>query len=175
MTIKPGDPYRPSNGTEGEIFIAGWCNRCQRDAAHRRSDGSRPGCDILARSFAHEIGEEGYPSEWVYGPKGEGICKAWQPERARRARRPKVQKHDRQQLSLISAADNLAQPRMGEAAQTYAAVQHLRARGYLVYRAGKMHSVRSPQRPDTAQLLSTEELIRLAGHNAMAERAAAVQ
>ena len=31
-----GKPYRPSNGTEGEIFEATWCDHCQRDAAFRR-------------------------------------------------------------------------------------------------------------------------------------------
>ena len=28
---KPGEPYRPCNGTEGEFFISMWCEECERD------------------------------------------------------------------------------------------------------------------------------------------------
>lgn len=56
-------PYRPSNGTEGEGFLDRFCHECARDGytdAHPER-----GCQILARSLAHQIGEPGYPREWV--------------------------------------------------------------------------------------------------------------
>jgi hypothetical protein len=62
--------YRPSNGTEGDCFIARWCCHCQHDAPARRSDGF-DGCDILARTFALEITDPAYPAEWrADGPSG---------------------------------------------------------------------------------------------------------
>ena len=32
---RAGEKYRPSNGTEGDCFFAGWCCKCQRDKAMR--------------------------------------------------------------------------------------------------------------------------------------------
>lgn len=52
-------PYRPSNGSEGESFIAAWCERCEKD---RRE--SKP-CRILGRTFALDIDDKGYPKEWI--------------------------------------------------------------------------------------------------------------
>ena len=50
--------YRPSNGSEGECFHEAFCYRCQ----HETDDNP---CDILTRSFIFDIGEDGYPREWV--------------------------------------------------------------------------------------------------------------
>lgn len=51
-------PYRPSNGSEGDWFMSKWCRRCVKDSA------AMP-CGIIARSMALDIGEKGYPREWV--------------------------------------------------------------------------------------------------------------
>jgi hypothetical protein len=51
------DRYRPSNGTEGDIFMEAWCSRCQRDA-----NGD---CPILAATMALDVDDEAYPSEWI--------------------------------------------------------------------------------------------------------------
>lgn len=85
-----GRPYRPSNGTEGEIFEAAWCDHCRRDAAFRRFydsngavGGDQPdGCAILCSAHAFDIGDDGYPSEWVYGPDGQPRCTAFSDEDA---------------------------------------------------------------------------------------------
>jgi hypothetical protein len=71
-----GKPYRPSNGTEGECFMEGWCNRCKADRAHQDSAGEEPGCDIIARSMAFDVGEPGYPVQWVW-KDGEPTCTAF--------------------------------------------------------------------------------------------------
>lgn len=62
-------PYRPSNGTEGEIFMSQWCARCVRDEGSREDSGD--GCAILADTFAYRISEPEYPKEWRSdGPQG---------------------------------------------------------------------------------------------------------
>lgn len=65
ITIRP---YRPGTGTEGACFQEEFCCRCVKDAAVNRH-GDDPewedGCQILARAYAHDIGEKGYPTEWI--------------------------------------------------------------------------------------------------------------
>lgn len=56
-------PYRPSNGSEGEFFMAQFCEHCARD-------GEDSPCFILGAAFAFNIGEEGYPAEWVQDEQG---------------------------------------------------------------------------------------------------------
>jgi hypothetical protein len=60
-------PYRPSNGTEGEMFMSDWCFRCERD-----KDGD---CDILARTLAFNVDDPRYPKEWVckWAPADDGF------------------------------------------------------------------------------------------------------
>lgn len=51
--------YRPSNGTEGEIFQAEWCERCRRDTPKRP-------CRILTNAMALWTDDASYPKEWRY-------------------------------------------------------------------------------------------------------------
>jgi hypothetical protein len=63
-------PYRPSNGTEGDCFMAKWCAKCKRDQA-RREDEDADGCDIVTLVYALNIGDAEYPKEWRQdGPEG---------------------------------------------------------------------------------------------------------
>jgi hypothetical protein len=55
--------YRPSNGTEGEGFMAAWCARCQRDQASRDDPGGFDGCEIIGRTMALAIDHADYPRE----------------------------------------------------------------------------------------------------------------
>jgi hypothetical protein len=65
--------YRPSNGTEGDMFMERWCFRCTKDdAEHERY------CPIIARSMAHEVGEDGYPGQWIIGDDGQPRCTAFE-------------------------------------------------------------------------------------------------
>ena len=50
--------YRPSNGTEGQIFQEQWCDRCRR--------GQGDGCRILSDSMAFDTSDKEYPSELRY-------------------------------------------------------------------------------------------------------------
>lgn len=65
ITPKKTEPYRPSNGTEGEIFISYFCCRCERDKSLRDDPEEGIGCHILANSFAYSINDPNYPKEWV--------------------------------------------------------------------------------------------------------------
>lgn len=77
-----GKKYRPSNGTEGEIFFEGWCRQCQNDKAMREGcdldecdDNER--CDIIAKTFAYDTEDAEYPIEWQYGKDGQPCCTAF--------------------------------------------------------------------------------------------------
>lgn len=84
LKARAGQKYRPSNGTEGECFFAGWCCQCQRDKSMREGcdvddcdDNER--CDLIANSMAFDIDEEGYPKEWQYDKNGQPCCTAFVP------------------------------------------------------------------------------------------------
>jgi hypothetical protein len=66
-------PYRPSNGTEGDIFMAEWCEKCE---LHNHSDFDAP-CMIQLRALAHSISEPEYPAEWNYTNGGAPQCTAF--------------------------------------------------------------------------------------------------
>jgi len=51
--------YRPSNGTEGEMFMEQFCYQC----THDHVDG--PYCDIIARTMAFDADDPEYPEEWI--------------------------------------------------------------------------------------------------------------
>ena len=63
-----GEPYLPSNGTEGEIFMGHWCERCHKD----QFDAGGDGCPILLKSLLND-----QPAEWVYRD-GSPICTAFE-------------------------------------------------------------------------------------------------
>ena len=78
---KPGDPYRPCNGSEGEFFIAMWCEECEHDkvmnGSAKMDDADRDPdlyCEILSRSFR----DEPLP-EWNYGDDGQPRCANFAP------------------------------------------------------------------------------------------------
>lgn len=64
-------PYRPSNGTEGDIFMAQWCERCAL------ADYNGDGCMIQLRALAHSIGDPEYPAEWRLTNGGAPQCTAF--------------------------------------------------------------------------------------------------
>lgn len=82
---RAGQKYRPSNGTEGECFIESWCGQCARDKAMRESADfddcdDNEVCEIIGRTFAHDIDDPEYPIEWQYGKDGQPRCTAFVPD-----------------------------------------------------------------------------------------------
>jgi len=87
-TKMAGKPYRPSNGSEGEMFQAQWCYRCERDRAYQdwmagkiKTHGNAfeepEGCKILSASMLYEVDDEDYPPEWVHDDEGFPMCAAF--------------------------------------------------------------------------------------------------
>jgi len=54
-------PYRPVNGTEGEIFEGKYCNHCRREPI----GDSIHGCSIRMRVMVYEVGHKLYPKQWI--------------------------------------------------------------------------------------------------------------
>lgn len=70
--------YRPSNGTEGEMFMSDWCARCTKDKPPH-------GCQIIALTMALEVDHPDYPAEWVEDDDGSNPrCTAFEAEKAAR-------------------------------------------------------------------------------------------
>ena len=46
--------YRPSNGTEGECFMADFCDNCTKNKS----------CGILASTMFYDIDDIEYPPQW---------------------------------------------------------------------------------------------------------------
>jgi hypothetical protein len=71
-----GKKYRPSNGTEGEIFVDNFCADCVHDADHRADPEGGDGCAILAATLALDIDHPDYPAQWIWGEDGQPRCTA---------------------------------------------------------------------------------------------------
>lgn len=77
-----GEPYQPSNGTEGEYFFSAWCCHCQRDKSMREGEpldecDDSEVCGIIANTMAFKPGDAEYPKEWIYGKDGQPCCTAF--------------------------------------------------------------------------------------------------
>lgn len=69
------EKYRPSNSTEGDSFMAKFCDQC----ANHRGSGSDDHCDILWRTMIESENSPDYPSEWTYR-NGQPACTAFAPK-----------------------------------------------------------------------------------------------
>ena len=82
LVKRAGEKYRPSNGTEGQLFLDAFCRRCQRDGAMRSGanvedcdDEER--CDLIGLTMVHDVEDHEYPIEWQYGKDGQPCCTAF--------------------------------------------------------------------------------------------------
>mgnify|MGYP001571152655 FL=1 len=69
--------YCPSNGSEGEWFINKWCCNCKRDQKFLAGK-SEKGCQILSDTFSYNVGDPGYPNQWIYDKDGQPCCTAFE-------------------------------------------------------------------------------------------------
>jgi|GEM_PF-2199791 len=67
---KASQKYRPSNGTDGELFFNKFCDRCFDE----------PACDILHLTMILDEDDPSYPQEWQYGEDGQPVCTAFKAE-----------------------------------------------------------------------------------------------
>lgn len=63
-----GEKWRPSNGTEGEVFIGSWCCNCAA------LDST---CEILTATCAFTENDPEYPIQWQIGADGQPKCTAF--------------------------------------------------------------------------------------------------
>lgn len=83
-TEAPLRPYRPSNGTEGVIFMDAWCSKCAKDAEMNgtvRSGDAKAEqlCPIIAATMAYDEDDPKYPREWQYDASDHPVCTAFVP------------------------------------------------------------------------------------------------
>jgi hypothetical protein len=70
--------YRPSNGTEGEIFMAKFCEKCKHDNPDKQQY-----CKILNATLLYKTSEKEYPQEWIYEDDNNifsGKCTNFEPQ-----------------------------------------------------------------------------------------------
>lgn len=66
-----GKPYRPSNGTEGDMFKERFCAQCKHDD----EDNPGLGCEEIAMyTFILNLDDRDYPPEWVHDEEGRPTC-----------------------------------------------------------------------------------------------------
>ncbi len=68
-----GKPFRPSNGTEGEVFEKYFCHKCSKE-----DEELEIWCDIHNRALFHDRKESQYPKEWIFDSEGWPICTAFE-------------------------------------------------------------------------------------------------
>ena len=56
--------YRPSNSTEGMMFMADFCDQC--------ADGGE--CKITMRAMIYDRDDKEYPEEWQYDELWDPVC-----------------------------------------------------------------------------------------------------
>jgi hypothetical protein len=66
----PGESFRPSNGTEGEMFMERWCHQCVKDI-----NGD---CNIITDAMMFDIDDHEYPRAWIHDATGQPSCTAFQ-------------------------------------------------------------------------------------------------
>ena len=71
MKKHAGKPWRPSNGTEGMIFMDNVCAACRIGAGN---------CIIIPEIMAHSLDSENYPDAWYIGECGYPQCKSYDPK-----------------------------------------------------------------------------------------------
>ena len=72
--------YRPSNGTEGMMFMSKWCEQCERDAKYRETQDGADACEIASKTMYLKESDSDYPIEWTYDNNGKPCCTAFLPE-----------------------------------------------------------------------------------------------
>ncbi len=75
---KPGDKYRPSSGTEGEVFEAKHCNKCRHYEYVEEFGFSDCMKSILGDATGFDIDYLEYPDAWTFTAEGAPTCTEFQ-------------------------------------------------------------------------------------------------
>lgn len=66
-----GKPYRPSNGTEGDMFTSKWCEQCSK---HDFDNDDGPVCGILFGMLNNYHDDPAYPKQICLDENGTPQC-----------------------------------------------------------------------------------------------------
>ena len=77
-----GKPFQPSNGTEGEMFMSVFCERCSRECV------AGTWCRIMGLALGFSVGDKDYPVQWKFDDLGWPLCTAWKDRSAPRRPSP---------------------------------------------------------------------------------------
>lgn len=67
-----GRKFRPSNGTDGMMFEAAWCDACARQGK----------CIIHLRAMLYSLDDPAYPDQWTYDASGSPVCTGFRDAQA---------------------------------------------------------------------------------------------
>ncbi|MEX3690099.1 hypothetical protein AB3X91_03590 [Paraburkholderia sp. BR14263] len=67
-----GQPYRPSNGLEGDLFRESMCERC----GSLTNEHGNP-CQVMVMTMHYCRDDPDYPREWQYSATGQPTCTAF--------------------------------------------------------------------------------------------------
>lgn len=66
-----GRKWRPSNGTDFDLFSAAMCHNCQ----------GKDSCMIVPLTKAFNVDDEDYPEDWVINDAGQPTCTAFEEDK----------------------------------------------------------------------------------------------
>jgi len=66
-------PYRPANGTEGQIFMEQFCFQCLYESKESP-------CPIISQTMMLDDDDPKYPNQWRYDEKGIPVCIAFRAQ-----------------------------------------------------------------------------------------------
>lgn len=69
-----GKQWMPSNGTEGEMFMSAFCERCIHEKWMHTMNNADKKCDVLNRALLNAPDKQ---PEWIYSEEGWPICTEW--------------------------------------------------------------------------------------------------
>lgn len=73
-------PYRPSNGTEGQMFEDRFCCHCRKFVDEEADEDEAAGCRLPDLAMLYEISDPKYPKQWVFDADGRPTCKEFEQE-----------------------------------------------------------------------------------------------
>lgn len=93
-----GQPYRPSNGTEGLMFEEQFCERCKHERIKPNGEFAKQ-CRIHTNAFFFDEDDKAYPKEWTHDAEGCPTCTKF-AERTLVQLKPRVQQKHPDQVVL---------------------------------------------------------------------------
>ena len=90
--------FKQSNSDQGSCFESDYCLNCRRYRRSKQTDDYY--CRIRLYTFAYDIDDPEYPSEWIYQEDGSPTCTAFDDKRLKRIIKPRV-KTRKNQLQLF--------------------------------------------------------------------------